>query len=61
MERRSFAIYFHTVEVPDSETALPHKSIYAPTFYRERPEIRDIVRGCITPILLRRVQKVRDK
>jgi Rps23 Pro-64 3,4-dihydroxylase Tpa1-like proline 4-hydroxylase len=61
MERNSFAIYFHTVGLPDGKTASPHNSIYAPTFYRKRPEIKHIVRDCIPPILLRGVQKVRGK
>jgi hypothetical protein len=61
MERKSFAIYFHTVGLSDGKTASPHNSIYAPTFYRKRPEIKHIVRDCIPPILLRGVQKVRGK
>jgi hypothetical protein len=61
MERKSFAIYFHTVGLPDGRTASPHNSIYAPTFYRKRPEIKHILRDCIPPILLRGVQKIRGK
>jgi hypothetical protein len=61
MERKSFAIYFHTVGLPDGKTASPHNSIYAPTFYRKRPEIKHILRDCIPPILLRVVQKIRGK
>jgi len=30
--------------------ASPHNSIYAPTFYRKRPEIKHIVRDCIPPL-----------
>jgi len=29
MERNSFAIYFHTVGLPNGKTATPHNSIYA--------------------------------
>jgi hypothetical protein len=61
IERKSFAIYFHTVGLPDGKTASPHNSIYAPTFYRKQPEIKHILRDCIPPILMRLVQKVRSK
>jgi hypothetical protein len=61
IERKSFAIYFHTVGLPDGAKSAPHNSIYAPTFYRRRPEIRHIVRDCIPPIVLRGVQKMRGK
>ncbi len=60
-ERKSFAMYFHTVGLPDGKTAAPHNSIYAPTFYRKGPELRHIVRDCIPPLLLRGIQKVRGR
>jgi 2OG-Fe(II) oxygenase superfamily len=53
MERRSLALYFHTVGLPDGKTASPHNSIYAPTFYRKRPEIKHILRDCIALIAAR--------
>ncbi|HEY3990285.1 MAG TPA: 2OG-Fe(II) oxygenase [Acidobacteriaceae bacterium] len=64
MERKSFAIYFHTVGSGDGKATSPHNphdSIYAPTFYRKRPEIKHIVRDCIPPLLLRGVQRIRGK
>jgi hypothetical protein len=60
-ERKSFAMYFHTVGLPDGKTPSPHNSIYAPSFYRKRLEVRHIVRDCIPPLVLRRIQKIRGR
>lgn len=61
VERKSFAIYFHTVGFGDGKAASPHNSIYAPTFYRKRSEIKHIVRDCIPPLLMRGVQRMRGR
>jgi hypothetical protein len=61
IERKSFAIYFHTVGLPNGAISSPHNSIYAPTFYRKRPEIKHMVRDCIPPLLLRGVQRIRGR
>jgi len=61
VERKSFAIYFHTVGLGDGKTAAPHNSIYAPTFYRSQTEMKRIVRDCIPPLLLRGVQRMRNR
>jgi hypothetical protein len=60
-ERKSFAIYFHTVGCEDGKAVVPHNSIYAPTFYRRRPEMKHIVRDCIPPLLMRGVQRMHSK
>ena len=39
-----------TVGLPDGNTASPHDSTYAPTFYRKRPEVKHILRDCIPPV-----------
>ena len=61
LERKSFAAYFHTVGSSTGVVPAPHNSIYAPTFYRKRPEFKHMVRDCIPPILLRGVQKMRGR
>jgi hypothetical protein len=61
VERKSFATYFHTVGLSDGKASAPHNSIYAPTFYRKRPELKEIVFDCIPPLLLRGIQRIRRK
>jgi hypothetical protein len=61
VERKSFANYFHTVGFGEGKAASPHNSIYAPTFYRKRPEMKHILRDCIPPLLMREVQRMRGR
>jgi 2OG-Fe(II) oxygenase superfamily len=62
VSRNCFVVYYHTAGDKERRDAPPHSSIYAPSFYRrDGTAVRKIIKELAPPILLRTLQKVRNK
>jgi hypothetical protein len=58
--RNGFVVYYHTAVVGAKTELNPHTSIYAPGFYRkEKTSLKNVMRDCVPPILMRRLRKIK--